>query len=96
MKITNKIAMQLAKCFNINLKIIPFEEWVLGLNIELEHGDMLSKLTDVSHNNLEVTAKITIAHLIEDPRYYYYLNLMEIKREKYWSNKTKPSPFIVS
>jgi Protein of unknown function (DUF5661) len=94
MKITNRVAMKLAKCFQINLKIVPFDEWVYGLNVELEHGDMLGRLTNISHNDLEVTAKIAIAHLIEDPRYYYHLSLMEAKREKYWSNKMKPSPFL--
>jgi len=94
MKITKQIALKLAKDFNLNLDIVPFEEWKDGLNIELEHGKKISKLTNLTNNNLKMTARIALAHLIEDPRYYKYLVLMEQKREKYWSTKKKPTIFI--
>ena len=41
-----------------------------------------------------MTSKIALAHLIEDPKYYKYLVLMEQKREKYWSKKKKPNIFL--
>ncbi len=93
MRITKIKAIELANYFNLNLSIIPLDEWIDGLNIELEHGEKLSKLTNITNNNLKKTAKIVIAHLIEDPRYYKYLIQMEIKREQYWKNKKKPCIF---
>lgn len=94
MKITNIIAKKLAKEFKLNLEIIPLEEWKDGLNIELEHGKKVSKLTNITNNDIYLTAKIAIAHLIEDPRYYKYLKQMETKREKYWEKKKKPNIFL--
>ncbi len=94
MKITKTVAKQLAKKFKINLDIIPFDEWHTGLNIELEHGQNLSILTNITNNNIQLTAKIAIAHLIEDPRYYKYLSKMEQKREIYWKKHNKPNIFI--
>lgn len=93
MKITKKIAKDLAKHFNLNLNIVPLDEWLNGLTIELEHGTKISNLTNITNNDLYITAKIALAHLIEDPRYYKYLVLMEQKREKYWENKIKPNIF---
>lgn len=94
MKITKQIALKLAKEFNLNLVIIPFDEWKDGLNIELEHGKKVSKLTNLTNDNLKMTAKIALAHLIEDPRYYKYLIQMEQKRKKYWLKKNKPNIFL--
>lgn len=94
MKINKTIANKLAKKFKLNLNTIPIDDWVFGLNVELEHGNKISHLTNITKNNLDMTAKIAIAHLIEDPRYYYYLKMMETKRDKYWSNKNKPNIFL--
>lgn len=91
--ITNEQAIRLGKRFNINFKIIPFKEWKKGLEIELEHGSMYGKISNVTINNLIKTAKIAIAHLIEDPRYYYLIR-MERSREKYWDKHEKPKIFI--
>jgi hypothetical protein len=93
MKITKSLALNLSKKYNINLDIIPFDEWKFGLEVELEHGSKISKITNITNNDSDITAKIVIAHLIEDPRYYKYLKSMELKREKYWENKKKPTIF---
>lgn len=93
MKITKPIALKLAKEFNLNLDIVPLDEWKDGLNIELEHGKKISKMTNLTNNNLKITAKIALAHLIEDPRYYKFLIQMEQKREKYWEKRNKPIIF---
>lgn len=45
------------------------EDFLTGLNIELEHGTVNLK-TNVTNNNLEKTAKIALAHLNEFPNYY--------------------------
>ncbi len=93
MKITNTIAKKLATDFNLNLNVVPFDEWKDGLNIELEHGKKINKITNITNNNLKMTAKIALAHLIEDPRYYKFLIQMEKKREVYWSIRNKPNIF---
>ena len=43
-----------------------FKEFFVGMNVELEH-------IDVTHGNLVQTAKITAAHLNENPKYYSLL-----------------------
>ncbi len=93
MKINKSTALKLAKEFDINLKVVPFDEWLDGLNIELEHGSKVSKLTNITNNDIKLTSKIVISHLLEDPRYYKYLRAMEQKREKYWEKNKKPNIF---
>ena len=44
-------------------------EFLEGINIELEHGNINPK-TNVTNNNLLLTAKIALAHLNEFPNYY--------------------------
>jgi len=83
MYISKSQAIKLGHYFNINFDIIPFDEWVHGLNVELEHGN----------HGLKNTAKIAIVHLIEDPRYYYFLKKQEDAREHYWKSRVKPSIF---
>jgi hypothetical protein len=95
MKFTKSEAAKLGHIYKINFDVVPFEEFIFGLNTELEHGDKLSKLTNVTNNNKHTTFAIVCAHLMEDPRYYHYLKIMEKKREKYWSTKTKPSIFLL-
>ena len=86
MKINKKDALKLAKLNNINLDVVRLEQWIYGLNIELEHHD-------ITHNNEDITAKIVIAHLKEDPFYYYRLQKLEDESNQYWKNKTKPNIF---
>jgi len=38
MKINKAVANKLAKKFKLDLKTIPIDDWVFGLNVELEHG----------------------------------------------------------
>ena len=49
------------------------EEFLAGINIELEHGTINPK-TNVTNDDLITTAKIALAHLNEYPNYYnkYY------------------------
>ena len=94
MKITKTLAKKIAKEFALNLDIVPLDEWIEGLKIELEHGNKVSKLTNITNNDIYMTAKIALAHLIEFPDYYKYLKKMEQQREKYWSNKKKPNIFL--
>lgn len=91
---TKKAAIEYAKKFNIDLNIVPIDEFHAGINIEREHSGIVSKETNVVGNNPDNVIKIALAHLIEDPRYYFYLQKQETKREKYWMTRNKPSIFL--
>lgn len=55
------------------------EEFLTGINIELEHGK-INPNTNVTNNDLITTAKIALAHLNEFPNYYnprYGLTIFE-------------------
>ena len=60
---------KIAKKLGIDFSKFSQEDFLTGLNIELEHGkvDMATNVTD---NDLEKTAKIALAHLNEFPNYY--------------------------
>lgn len=94
MKINKSTSIKLAKKYKINLDIIDIDEWHYGLNVELEHGSKLGKLTNITNNSLDMTCKIAISHLIESPRYYRFLRKLEEREDKYWSNKKKPNIFV--
>ncbi len=60
----------------------PFdvEEFRSGMNVELEHGTQ-DPATDVTGDDVIVTAKIALAHLNEFPDYYTRLEKMEAEGE---------------
>ena len=94
MKITKSQAIKLAKKYKINLDVIDINEWHYGLNVELEHGNKFGTFTNITNNNLSITAKIVIAHLTEFPDYYKRLLKLETQADKYWSSRNKPNIFI--
>lgn len=87
MPITKIQASRLGKKYKINFKVIPFNDWLNGLNFELEHKN-------ITRGTQKLTAMIAITHLEEYPDYYKHLKIMEKKREKHWKNKIKPSIFV--
>lgn len=62
-------ALYAAKLLGINFDKFSKEELLDGLNIELEHGKVNPK-TNVTNDDLIMTAKIALAHLNEFPNYY--------------------------
>ncbi len=66
---TNEEIWQCAKKLNINFDQFTFDDFKRGIKIELEHG-LINPFTNVTNNNLEITAKIALAHLKEFPNYY--------------------------
>jgi hypothetical protein len=64
----------------------PFdvEQFRMGMDVELEHGtrDLQTNVTD---DDVNVTAKIARAHLNEFPDYYSRLAVMEAEAEAYWA-----------
>lgn len=61
--------INVAKVLNIDFKNFSFDDFKRGINIELEHGKINPK-TNITNNNLIMTAKIALAHLNEFPNYY--------------------------
>ena len=80
-------ALYAAKILEIKFDKFSPEEFLDGINIELEHG-FISPKTNVTNDNLIVTAKIALAHLNEFPNYYN--KVYGIKQfEKFLQNKLK-------
>ena len=82
-----KDAFEVAEILDIKFDKFPPEDLLRGLNIELEHG-LINKSTNVTNDDLLLTAKIALAHLKEFPNYYnkdYGLKMFE----KYLKYKLK-------
>ena len=82
-----KDAFKVAEILDIKFDKFPPEDLLRGLNIELEHG-LINKGTNVTNDDLLLTAKIALAHLREFPNYYnkdYGLKMFE----KYLKYKLK-------
>ncbi len=60
------------------------EQFRKGIDVELEHGtrDLDTNVTD---DDVTVTAKIARAHLNEFPDYYSRLAVMETEAQAYWA-----------
>lgn len=68
------------------------KQLVVGFGVELEHGRRQDGKLDVTHDDVDKTIKIALAHLREFPDYYDRLTKMEQEAEEYWSSnpdKTK-------
>ena len=80
-----KDAVFIANKLGINFDKFSAKDFLTGINIELEHGT-INPLTNVTNDDLEMTAKIALAHLNEYPNYYsdeYGLNTFEEKLKNY-------------
>lgn len=62
-------ALYAARILDINFDNFSVEEFLSGINIELEHG-FINPKTNVTNDDLILTAKIALAHLNEFPNYY--------------------------
>ena len=62
-------AIEIAKKLNVDFSKFTLDDFLTGLNIESEHG-LVNKVTNVTNDELETTAKIALAHLNEFPNYY--------------------------
>ena len=64
-----KDAIYAAKVLGIKFDKFLLEDFLEGINIEIEHGKINPK-TNVTNNDLILTSKIALAHLNEFPNYY--------------------------
>ena len=81
---TDDEARSIGEQLDINWNKINFNEFKMGLSVELEHG-LHDVKTNVTDNSLEITAKIALAHLNEYPDYYTRLEKLEKEADEYWS-----------
>lgn len=66
---TEDDALRVADLLGIEFNKFSLEDFLTGINIELEHGK-ISPETNVTNNDLLQTAKIALAHLNEFNNYY--------------------------
>ena len=80
---TSDEAHQIGGEIGIDWATAPFdvEQFRMGMDVELEHG-LRDPLTDVTHDDPTVTARIALAHLHEFPDYYTRLARMESEAER--------------
>jgi len=61
-------ARQIGSILNVDWSKTPVEEFLVGLNIELEHGRR-NPATNITNDDPILTGKIVLAHITEYPRY---------------------------
>jgi len=73
---TAEEARQVGDRLGINWSEVDLEQFRMGLEVELEHG-VRNVVTNVTNDDLVLTGKIALAHLLELPDYYTRLMRME-------------------
>lgn len=86
-KVTRAQAFRVGNKLGVDFEVLDLDTLRQGMNVELEHRN-------VTHANLEMTAKIALAHLLEFPNYYEELEKMEAKLKRQWRGKRKPDLFL--
>lgn len=61
--------LKVAQKLNIDFTKFSLNDFITGIYIEMEHGTV-NPLTNVTNDDLLMTAKIALAHLNEFPNYY--------------------------
>jgi len=79
---TKEDALELGEVLNIDWDEIDIDEFVIGFNVELEHGTK-NKETNITDDDPEMTAMIVLAHIYETEGGKYYSNPMP----KNWGKK---------
>jgi hypothetical protein len=78
---TTEEARRIGDSLSVDWEKYNLEQFRLGLFVELEHG-MKDPATDVTHDDLQATGKIEIAHLNDLPDYYTRLYQMFANAEQ--------------
>ncbi|PKL63038.1 MAG: hypothetical protein CVV31_02440 [Methanomicrobiales archaeon HGW-Methanomicrobiales-2] len=84
--VTPNEAKAMGELLGITWKEFDVEQFRRGMAVELEHG-LHDPATNVTDDDLFLTAKITLAHLNEFPDYYDRLEKMEEEAEAYWAER---------
>lgn len=69
-------AKRIGDQLNIDWNVVDINEFLMGLNVELEHGSRDAN-TNISNSDPILTGKIALAHLKELPDYYTRLKKIE-------------------
>lgn len=92
MRILKSQVEKIGKKLGVDFNVVSVATLHAGMKVELEHGRRCS-LTNVTNDDLELTAKIALAHLMEFIDYYEELEKMEEKLKNRWKGKKKPHIF---
>lgn len=76
MQFSREEARKIGDDLGIDWSKIDFEQFMMGLEVELEHGSADPR-TNVTNNDPILTGKIAWAHLNELPDYYARLKKLE-------------------
>ncbi|MDO8282663.1 MAG: DUF5661 family protein [Thermodesulfovibrionia bacterium] len=76
--ISKKEASAILKAVNTQKMDIPLEDFMQGLEVELEHGTRYED-ANVTNNHPVITGKIVLAHLKETMDYYKRIDVAEIE-----------------
>jgi Protein of unknown function (DUF5661) len=74
-------ARRIGEALAIDWNKVDFEQFAMGLEVELEHGKRDPE-TNVTNNDPLLTGKIALAHLNEFPDYYTRLAKLEKEAER--------------
>ena len=85
-EVTREEAQAMGEQLGITWKEFNVEQFRRGMVVELEHG-LHDPATNVTDDDLYLTAKIALAHLNEFPDYYDRLDKMEEEAEAYWAER---------
>lgn len=85
-KFTTEEAKWAGEQIGIDWQEYDIEQFRMGLEVELEHG-LIDPVTNVTNDDLTMTAKIALAHLREIPDYYTRLKKMEAEAEAEFESK---------
>ena len=77
-------AIALLLGIDFNKSKFDLDEFWMGVNTELEHGQISSQ-TNVTGDDPMITGKIALAHLNEFPDYYKRLKVLEAEAKAYWN-----------
>jgi hypothetical protein len=77
-KVTPEEARVILQEINVEGMPIPLRDFVIGLEVELEHGTRFAD-ANVTNNHPILTGKIVLAHLKETLDYYQRLDVAELE-----------------
>ncbi|NMM61789.1 hypothetical protein HBE96_03620 [Clostridium sp. P21] len=79
---SKNVAREVGSILRIDWRRIDFEQFYMGINVELEHGSRFGSTTNVTSDSPVISGRIALAHLLEIPDYYTRLDEMEKKAKK--------------
>jgi len=89
-------AVRVGDALKLDWTVVPPPVWREALGVELEHGTRYGPKTNATGDDLLLTGRIALAHLMEDPFYYQRLRPMEAAASEYWRGVArKPSPVLL-